>query len=88
MDDESDLLDRLQRRVVLLETALKEKDRELERFLRERDQEIARQKAESCENCENLKARWKRIHSNFQEVPRLLEAMIERTDRLFEAELL
>ena len=79
----------LQRRVALLENALREKDRDLERFLSERDAEItSAKKLNKCENCENLKARWKRIHGNFQEVPRLLEAMIERTDRLFESELL
>ena len=74
----------LQRRLATLEAALKEKDQQLERFLHEREQEISRQKLKKCENCENLKARWKRIHGNFQEVPKLLEAMIDRTDRLFE----
>ncbi len=73
----------LTRRVAVLEAALKEKDRQLERFLREREQEISSTR-NKCEGCENLKARWKRIHGNFQEVPKLLEAMIERTDRLFE----
>ncbi len=76
----------LQRRVILLELALKEKDRQIERFLRDRDQEIliATKMHPPCQNCENLKQRWRKIHAHFQEVPRLLDQMIDRTDRLFE----
>jgi tRNA A37 threonylcarbamoyltransferase TsaD len=37
-----------------------------------------------CENCERMRQRWKKISRNFQEVPKLLETMILRTDKLFE----
>jgi len=75
-----------------LEHALKEKDKLIEQLLIDRDQEVvdlrksfsgARPK---CDGCDRMRQRWKKISKNFQEVPRLLETMIQRTDKLFEDE--
>jgi Mg2+ and Co2+ transporter CorA len=91
---ESERILELQRRVLMLEQALKDKDRQIERFLRDQDMALLSTNrpvdgvqsvsGSNCANCEHLKQRWRKIHAHFQEVPRLLDAMIDRTDRLFE----
>lgn len=77
-------------RIARLEAALQEKDKQIEQLLLDRDQELLdlRQSMKGfnvkCDNCERMRLRWKKISKNFQEVPKLLETMITRTDRLFE----
>ena len=81
-------------RVAKLEAVLREKDKLIEQLLLDRDQEVVDLRKsfqapptplkEKCENCDRMRQRWKKISKNFQEVPKLLETMITRTDKLFE----
>ena len=74
--------------LVKMKELLKEKDRLIETLLLERDAEVIDLRKsyfeKKCDKCENLKEKWKKIHKNFQEVPNLLQAMINRTNKLFE----
>lgn len=72
-------VDCLYQRIAALELALKEKDLVIERLIQ--DQHLFSQ---PCTQCTQLKERWRKIHAHFQEVPRLLDAMIDRTDRIFD----
>ena len=80
-------------RISRLENVLKEKDKLIEQLLMDRDQEVTDLRRSfggnpsakaKCEGCERMRLRWKKISKNFQEVPKLLETMIQRTDKLFE----
>ena len=86
-------MDDLKQRITKLENVLKEKDNLIEQLLIDRDQEVMDLRKSmgknslpktKCESCDRMRQRWKKISRNFQEVPKLLETMIQRTDKLFD----
>jgi hypothetical protein len=77
-------VDCLYQRIAVLEQTLKEKDVLIERLVQDQHLFGGSGSSPPCIQCTQLKERWRKIHAHFQEVPRLLDAMIERTDRIFE----
>jgi 23S rRNA C2498 (ribose-2'-O)-methylase RlmM len=73
----SNEIERLQKRIARLIEVIEEKDQRIEDLLMKTVEE------KECKNCTNLKLKWKKMHASFQEVPKLLESMIQKTDNLF-----